>query len=146
LKIFSKGFFYSQLLFFLSLLFFSVCLAQSQEIYPFNSVVKKKQFEQITETLRCLVCQNQNLADSNAPLAKDLRQIIYQRLKKGESEQQIKKFLVSRYGEYIFFKPPFSQLTYLLWLGPFILFVVIVLKFVLQMCGKFSTQLSKKPS
>ncbi len=130
----NKRFFYRQLLFFFSLLFFSVCLAaESQDIYPFNSVLKKKQFEQIIQELRCLVCQNQNLADSNAPLAKDLRQIIYQRLQKGESAQHIKKYLVSRYGEYIFFKPPFYPLTYLLWLGPFILLLIVVLRVV---CNK----------
>ena len=125
-----KGIFYRQLLFFLSFFFFTVCLAESKEIYPFDSVVKKMQFEQIIQEFRCLVCQNQNLADSNAPLAKDLRQIIYQRLQQGESEQQIKKYLVSRYGVYILFKPPFSPLTYLLWLGPFILLAIIIVKVV----------------
>ena len=121
----SKVFFCYLLLFF-SLLSFPACLAESTEVYPFASKLKKAQFKQMLQEFRCLVCQNQNLADSNAPLAKDLRQLIYQRLQKGESEQQIKKYLVSRYGEYILFKPPFSPLTYLLWLGPFILLLIIL--------------------
>jgi cytochrome c-type biogenesis protein CcmH len=121
-----KGFFY--LLMFFVLLFSSVCQAESVEIYPFNSLADKAHFEKIIQMFRCLVCQNQNLADSNAPLAKDIRQIIYQKLQKGASEQQIKNYLVSRYGVYILFKPPFFPLTYVLWLAPFILLLTVVLK------------------
>lgn len=129
-----KGIFYGQLLFFI-LLFSSFCFAESEEIYRFNSMIKKAQFEKITQELRCLVCQNQTLADSNAPLAKDFRQIIYEKIKEGESEQRIKKYLVSRYGEYILFKPPFSPLTYLLWFGPFSLLAIILIKVMLWVRG-----------
>ena len=119
---------------FFSMSFCSVCFG-SAEMYPFDSVAQRMQFQRMTLELRCLVCQNQNLADSNAPLAQDLRRIISQRIKRGESEQCIKKYLVSRYGEYILFKPLFSPLTYLLWLGPFILLVVIAIKVVIRIKG-----------
>jgi cytochrome c-type biogenesis protein CcmH len=113
-------------LFFFSVMVCSVCFSAT-EIYPFDSVVQKARFQKMIVELRCLVCQNQNLADSNAPLAQDLRQMISQRIKKGESEQHIKQYLASRYGEYILFKPLFSSLTYFLWFGPFILFVILVI-------------------
>ncbi|MDQ8039917.1 MAG: cytochrome c-type biogenesis protein [Cellulomonas sp.] len=118
---------FRQLILFLSVLAsVSVCSAKTTELYPFNSVVQKKTFQHMILDLRCLVCQNQNLADSNALFAQDLRQIIYQRIIRGESEEHIKIYLVSRYGEFILFKPLFSPLTYLLWLGPFILLLTII--------------------
>ncbi len=116
------------------MLFCPICFC-STEMYSFDSVAQKMQFQQMILELRCLVCQNQNLADSNAPLAQDLRQIILQRIKRGESEQCIKKYLVSRYGEYILFKPLFSPLTYLLWLGPFILLLIIAIRVVVRIKG-----------
>jgi cytochrome c-type biogenesis protein CcmH len=119
--------YYCQALCFFSLLASPVCFAAT-EIYPFTSLVEKQRFHHIIQELRCLVCQNQNLADSNALLAKDLRQLIYTKIKQGESESAIKNYLVSRYGEFILFKPVFSPLTYLLWLGPFILFAFILIK------------------
>ncbi|MES2142591.1 MAG: cytochrome c-type biogenesis protein [Pseudomonadota bacterium] len=118
---------YCRLLLFFSIMFCSACYS-STEIYSFNSAAQKAQFQRLILELRCLVCQNQNLADSNAPLAQDLRQLIAQRVKSGESEQHIKQYLVSRYSEYILFKPLFSPATYLLWLGPFILLIVIIIK------------------
>ena len=118
---------YGRLLLFFSIMFCYACYSAT-EIYSFNSAAKKAQFQRLILELRCLVCQNQNLADSNAPLAQDLRQLIAQRVKSGESEQHIKQYLVSRYSEYILFKPLFSPWTYLLWLGPFVLLIVIIIK------------------
>ncbi|MGC1854231.1 MAG: cytochrome c-type biogenesis protein [Candidatus Aquirickettsiella sp.] len=109
------------------ILFSSLAFSELSEMYVFESSQKKSQFEQIIHEMRCLVCQNQNLADSNAPLAKDLRLVIYRRIRNGESIVQIKKYLVSRYGDFISFKPDFSRLTYCLWLSPFILLLVILI-------------------
>ena len=120
---------------FSSYFFSSFAFSATHDIYCFDSRQEKIQFEQIIQELRCLVCQNQNLADSNAPLAQDLRQIIYQRIKKGESSSNIKDYLVSRYGEFILFKPLFSPLTYALWLSPFILLLGIVIKLLVGMRG-----------
>lgn len=112
------------------IVFFSSCTLAAQELYVFNSTFKKDQFQQLIQELRCLVCQNQNLADSNAPLAKDLRAIIYQRIKSGESNTSIKNYLVSRYGEFILFDPPFYPLTYVLWVSPFILLFIILFSLI----------------
>lgn len=116
--------------FFCLAIFFSPrAVAELHDIYIFDSIQKKNQFEQTLVEMRCLVCQNQNLADSNATLAKDLRSVIYRRIKKGESKAKIKKYLMSRYGNFISFKPVFSPANYCLWLSPFILLVVIVFIF-----------------
>lgn len=120
-------------LIFFSYFFSAFAFSATHEIYSFDSRQEKIQFQQIIQELRCLVCQNQNLADSNAPLAQDLRRIIYQRIKRGESSLKIKDYLVSRYGEFILFKPVFSPLTYGLWLSPFILLLAIVIKLLVWM-------------
>jgi cytochrome c-type biogenesis protein CcmH len=72
----------------------------------------------ISAGLRCLVCQNQSIDDSDAPLAKDLRVIVRERLTAGESDQQVREFIVRRYGEFVLLKPTFGPHTALLWLGP----------------------------
>jgi cytochrome c-type biogenesis protein CcmH/NrfF len=124
-------------------LFFSpLAFAELSETYVFASTQKKIQFEEVIHEMRCLVCQNQNLADSNAPLAQDLRLVIYRRIKRGESIAQVKNYLVSRYGEFISFKPAFSRLTYVLWLSPFILLLVIFLIFLFKI-KKFDIRVSR---
>jgi cytochrome c-type biogenesis protein CcmH len=72
----------------------------------------------ISSQLRCLVCQNESIEESQAPLAKDLRGIVRQRLRAGDSDAQIKAYLVARYGDFILLKPPFEFKTLLLWLAP----------------------------
>lgn len=75
----------------------------------------------ISAGLRCLVCQNESIDESNATLAHDIRVLVRERLLAGDSDQQIRDFLVSRYGNFILLKPPFEPGTYLLWLTPFLL-------------------------
>jgi len=89
--------------------------------YTFTSAAQQQQFTTMTEQLRCLVCQNESLWDSHAPLAKDLRTEIYNKIKQGESEDAIKEYLVARYGQFILFKPALTSATYILWVMPFIL-------------------------
>jgi cytochrome c-type biogenesis protein CcmH len=72
----------------------------------------------ISQELRCLVCQNQSIDDSNADLAHDLRMIVRERLKAGDSDQQVKAYLVARYGDFVLLDPPFKTKTLVLWLGP----------------------------
>ena len=72
----------------------------------------------LAEELRCLVCQNQTLAESNAPLAVDLRNQMREQLSKGASEREVREFMVARYGDFVLYKPPFHATTALLWLGP----------------------------
>ena len=94
--------------------------AKSLDIYPFEQQQKTEQFQHLLKNLRCLVCQNQDLADSNAGLAKDLRGEIYQRVRVGESNQQITAYLTARYGDFVLFKPPLKANTAILWIAPFI--------------------------
>ena len=75
----------------------------------------------LAHELRCLVCQNQTIADSNAPLAQDLRNQIREQLKAGKSERDVMDFMVQRYGDFVLYRPPFKASTVALWLGPFAL-------------------------
>jgi cytochrome c-type biogenesis protein CcmH len=74
----------------------------------------------LSQHLRCLVCQNQSIDDSNAPLARDLRLLVRERLTAGDSDDQVLDYLVKRYGSFVLLKPPMKPQTYLLWFGPFL--------------------------
>lgn len=87
-------------------------------MYPLDSAKKDAQFSHLLRELRCLVCQNQDLADSNAGLAKDLRDEVYTLVKQGNSDDDIVHYLTTRYGDFILFKPPVKTITALLWFGP----------------------------
>lgn len=76
-------------------------------------------YHELIEELRCLVCQNESLAESNADLAKDLRSEILQMMERGASNEQIIDFLVARYGDFVLYRPPFKPITYVLWVAPF---------------------------
>ena len=89
-------------------------LAQSDP--AFEARLKK-----LEEVLRCLVCQNQSLADSSAPLAEDLRREVRALALAGKDDEQIKQFLVARYGDFVLYDPPVKRITWLLWFGPFLL-------------------------
>ena len=80
-----------------------------------------KRVAALADELRCLVCQNQTLADSNAPLAVDLRNQMREQLAKGASEREVREFMVARYGDFVLYRPPFKASTAVLWLGPFVL-------------------------
>ena len=80
--------------------------------------VKEARARELSRELRCMVCQNQSIDDSDAPLARDLRVLVRERLQAGDSDRQVIDFLVSRYGEFVLLKPRFSLHTALLWLGP----------------------------
>ena len=86
----------------------------------FSDPAQEKQFKELTEELRCLVCQNQSLADSSAGLAQDLRREVYRMVIDGDSNEEIVNYLVARYGDFILYRPPLKPSTYLLWLGPVI--------------------------
>ena len=108
----------------LSLIFGGPAKANS-DLYPLPTE-KKVQFENLMHQFRCLVCQNQDLADSNADLANDLRGIIYQHVLAGESDQQIKTFLTDRYGDFVLYQPALKPSTYLLWATPVILLIMAI--------------------
>jgi len=85
----------------------------------------------VASELRCLVCQNQSIADSNAELASDLRRQVRDMLKAGKTEAQVREFMVQRYGDFVLYKPPVKTTTMLLWGGPFVLLVVAITALVL---------------
>lgn len=96
------------------------------DIYQFENRQEEQRFRKLIAELRCPKCQNQNLADSNAGLAKDLKDRSYQLLKQGKSNQEIKTYLVDRYGDFIVYQPPFRVSTWLLWLGPLLVFMAVL--------------------
>jgi len=85
------------------------------------TLMKTERFRHLASELRCLVCQNQSLVDSNAPLAQDLREEVVKLMASGRDDGQIKSFLVDRYGEFVLYRPTLSPRNALLWLGPFLL-------------------------
>jgi cytochrome c-type biogenesis protein CcmH len=85
---------------------------------PFQDEVQQVRFQKLVAELRCTVCQNQNLADSNAELAKDLRLKVFELMQEGRSDDEIKQFLVERYGDFVLYEPPMKPTTWALWFGP----------------------------
>lgn len=104
-------------------------------LYPLDTAKQDAQFSHLLKELRCLVCQNQDLADSNASLAKDLRDEVYQMVKAGKSDNEIITYLTARYGDFILFNPPVKSITALLWFGP-ALFMVLGLFIFWHTCLK----------
>ena len=90
----------------------------------FTNPAQEQRYLTLIEGLRCLVCQNQSLADSNADLAQDLRQEVYRLLIEGDDNEDIIKYLVARYGDFVLYRPPFKSTTYLLWLAPVIFLMI----------------------
>lgn len=91
------------------------------EEFQFGDGVSEDRFKALIAEIRCLVCQNQSLADSDAELAQDLREQVYELMAEGQSDTEIQNFLVNRYGDFVLYKPPIKPSTYLLWAGPFVL-------------------------
>ena len=86
----------------------------------------------LSAELRCLVCQNQSIDDSNAPLARDLRLLVRERLKAGDSDDAVLRFVVARYGDFVLLRPPFNVTTLLLWLGPTAMLLLTMLFLLLR--------------
>jgi cytochrome c-type biogenesis protein CcmH len=92
---------------------------------PFKDRAEELRFQGLTAELRCLQCQNQNLADSDSALAKDLRQLVFEQMQGGKSDQDIKQYLITRYGHFVIYDPPVNRQTLLLWLLPILAFGVL---------------------
>ncbi len=91
---------------------------------PFADRAEEVRFQDLVRELRCLVCQNQNLADSDATLAKDLRAEVFELMRSGKNDAEIKKFLTDRYGDFVLYKPPVKPGTWLLWFGPLLVLAI----------------------
>jgi cytochrome c-type biogenesis protein CcmH len=115
----------------------------AQEPLVFDDPAQEARYKDLTEELRCTVCQNQNMADSDAQLAQDLRREIYTMMMAGRSDEEIKSFLVERYGDFVLYRPPMQGNTLALWVVPGILLVigaVVVLITVRRRNRKFAQQ------
>jgi cytochrome c-type biogenesis protein CcmH len=100
--------------------FCGLAFAQAEEVAHPDAKVEQR-LKDLGEELRCLVCQNETIAASQAPLALDLRNEIRGMIKEGRSDDEIRAYLVARYGDFVLYKPPFKPVTILLWVGPFAL-------------------------
>jgi cytochrome c-type biogenesis protein CcmH len=110
-----------QILFVALLTFAGVAHAQAIEPMPFKDHAQELRFQQLTHQLRCPMCQNETLADSNAPIARDLRNQIFQMMQQGRSDEEIKQYLVARYSRFVLYDPPLTPGTWLLWFGPLLI-------------------------
>ena len=122
----------------ISVLFALTIQASPVDTFEFKDEVTKIRFQALTKELRCPKCQNQNLADSNSPIAADLRKQVYQQLQQGRADSEIVDYMVDRYGEFVLYRPRVSTLTYVLWFGPaFILLLgALVVVFILRSKAK----------
>ncbi len=120
----------------LCLIFFASPVLAAIETYQFKSPEMEANYIKLTNELRCLVCQNQNLSGSNADLAKDLRRQTYEMLMQGKTPDQIMEYMVERYGDFVLYRPQFKTSTLLLWLGPFVLLLLVLVLVVRHMRGR----------
>lgn len=127
------------------LLFIFMSSLHAEDIpMEFSDPAQEKQFKELTEELRCLVCQNQSLADSSADLAQDLRREVYRMVIAGDNDEEIVDYLVARYGDFILYRPPLKPTTYFLWLGPVIFLIFAVFIAVSSVRTKKYHELSQK--
>lgn len=106
------------------LLMLSAAANAAISAYEFDTPAQEARFNKLSQELRCLVCQNQNIADSNAGLALDLRRQIHEMILAGNTDVQIVDFMTQRYGDFVLYRPPLRAGTLLLWVGPFLLLLV----------------------
>lgn len=110
-----------------ALLWLTLCLlpalafAQAIQPLPFRDRAEEVRFQKLSAELRCPMCQNETLADSNAPIAHDLRRQVFEMIQAGKSDDEIKTYLVDRYSQFVLYKPPVEPSTWLLWFGPAVL-------------------------
>ena len=108
----------------LALVYSGTAVLRAQVAQPVEDPQIEQRMKNLTQQLRCLVCQNETLADSQADLAQDLRREIREQMKAGKTDQEILGFLTQRYGDFVLYNPPVKTTTYLLWFGPFLLLIV----------------------
>ncbi len=112
----------------------------------FNDIEKDNLYDSLLEEIRCLVCQNQSLADSNAELAQDLRRQIIEMIDAGKTENDIKAFLVERYGDFVLYRPPLQENTWLLWAGPFVFLVIGIVVAIIIIRRQANNNATQEPN
>ncbi|GHA02337.1 cytochrome c-type biogenesis protein CcmH [Arenicella chitinivorans] len=113
------------------------------EAIEFDSPQQEQRYKQLIEELRCVVCQNQNIADSDADLAKDLRAIAADMIRDGKSDTQVKTFMRERYGDFVLYRTPFNSYTALIWLGPILVLLVVLIGVFLTLRRRQQDELVK---
>jgi cytochrome c-type biogenesis protein CcmH len=104
--------------------FTSIAAAQAIDPLPFRDHAEELRFQHLTSELRCLVCQDEDLADSNADFARDLRHKVFELMQQGKSDAEIKQYLADRYSDFVLYDPPVNARTFLLWFGPLLILIV----------------------
>ena len=122
-----------------------LAFGQGSEVKNADAATEQR-LKHLAEELRCLVCQNQTIADSNASLAVDLRSQIRSQISAGRSDGEIRDYMVQRYGDFVLYRPPFKASTAVLWLGPVILLVVGALVFGVLLRRRRALPAAEQPS
>ena len=110
------------------------------ETYEFSSPDLEVRYHQLSQELRCPKCQNQNIADSNAPIARDLRVVLYEQLEQGATDDEILAFMVARYGEFVRYRPGVDRNTVLLWTAPGLLLMLGAASLLIHLRQRTSAQ------
>lgn len=122
-----------------------LCVVAAQTAQPFGEDPEvEKRLLALSQELRCLVCQNETLAESRAGLAEDLRREIREQIKAGKTDQEIIQFLTARYGDFVLYRPRVTPTTYLLWFGPFVLLAVGLI-FLYRQLKQRRVQITEQP-
>tara|TARA_B100000686_G_scaffold349371_1_gene442626 strand:- start:568 stop:1014 length:447 start_codon:yes stop_codon:yes gene_type:complete len=116
----------------------------SKEIYPFDDNLQEEIFQSLLNEIRCPKCQSSNLAGSNSPIANDIKREVYRLVRSGQTEEEVKTYLVQRYGNFIVYDPPFSTDTIFLWFGPLIIFLLTLSVILVMLWKKFLIQKKSK--
>ncbi len=113
---------------------------------PFEDPQLEAEYQALIEEVRCLVCQNQTIADSNAPLAADLRREIREMMGEGATRGEVNEFLVARYGDFVLYRPPFQPSTWALWIGPAFFVILGMVVFARILHSRMAQPLDKESS
>ena len=116
------------------------------ETYEFSDVNLERRYHSLSDELRCPKCQNQTIADSNAPIAKDLRFLLHEQLESGASDDEILSFMVARYGEFVRYRPGLDSNTALLWYGPLLLTFVTLAALAMHLRGRHKAIAPAEPT
>lgn len=119
-------------------------VAAAIDTYSFNSQEQEQQYRELTEQLRCPKCQNNSIADSNAIIAEDMRNKVYELMMQGQNKQQVIDYMVARYGNFVTYEPPVTPATLILWIGP-LLFVLIGGAVVIMRTRQRQTDTNNEP-
>ena len=121
--------------------FTSIAAAQAIDPLPFRDHAEELRFQHLTSELRCLVCQDEDLADSNADFARDLRHKVFELMQQGKSDAEIKQYLADRYSDFVLYDPPVNARTWLLWFGPLLILIAggMVVGYTIRKRGRTGT-------